>query len=131
MRVSPHWKEYKKIEEQYQAMNCEMPASVEVDYRAKEYLDFLFRDLHKCADGNTISNATWEFLAKVQDIKKDYNMSKEMEDHVDAATQELVNLYDDLKETENGFLINSNTLSRNGRKRVRESADRIGRLQRT
>ena len=58
-------------------------------------------------------------------------MSKEMEDHVDAATQELVNLYDDLKETENGFLINSNTLSRNGRKRVRESADRIGRLQRT
>ena len=54
-----------------------------------------------------------------------------MEDHVDAATQELVNLYDDLKETENGFLINSNTLSRNGRKRVRESADRIGRLQRT
>ena len=130
MRVSPYWKEYKKIAEQYLAINCKMPTSLEADYRAKEYLDSLYRDLHRCADGNAISNATWEFLAKVQETERNQSVSKEMAYCVEESIQELANLYAELKDPVNGFLINANTLSRNGRKRVRESADRIGRLLR-
>lgn len=116
MRVSPHWKEYKEIEEQYLAINCEMPPSVKADYRAKEYLDSLSRDLHRCADGNAISNETWELLAKVQEIEKNHGVSKEMTCCIEEAMLELTNLYAELKDAGNGFLINANTLSRSGRK---------------
>ena len=107
-----------------------MPVSVKADFRAKEYLDVLWRHLHKCAAGNAVSNETWELLAHIQETEKDHRMSKEMADSVDAVIQELVNLYTELKEERKGFLIDANTLSRNGRKRVRESADKIGRILR-
>ena len=128
MRISPYWKERIKIEKQYRTMNCDVPASVKADYIAKEYLDSIWRHLHKCTDGNAISNAMWEFLANVKETDIDPNTSKEMANQIDIAIKELVNLYGDLKEADNGYFINANTLTRSGRKRVRESADRIGLL---
>lgn len=128
MRISSYWKEYKKIEAEYRAKNCEVPASVKTDYKAQEYLDSLWRLLNKCADGNAVSNATWEYLSKIQFEERDPDTSTEMEGQVDAAIEELAVLFADLREEKNGFLMDGNTLTRDGRKRVRASADRIGRL---
>lgn len=128
MRISSYWKEYKKIEAEYRAKNCEVPASVKADYKAQEYLDSLWRLLNKCADGNAVSNATWEYLSKIQFEERDPDTSTEMEGQVDAAIEELAVLFADLREEKNGFLMDGNTLTRDGRKRVRASVDRIGRL---
>lgn len=128
MRISSYWKEYKKIEAEYRAKNYEVPASVKADYKAQEYLDSLWRLLNKCADGNAVSNATWEYLSKIQFEERDPETSTEMEGQVDAAIEELAVLFADLREEKNVFLMDGNTLTRDGRKRVRASADRIGRL---
>ena len=130
MRISPYLREYKKIEEQYRSNNSDVPASVKADYQAKEYIDSLWRLLNKCADGNAISNATWDYFGKIQEREKDPDTSEDMAERIDAAIKEILILYNELKDEENGFLIDTNTLTRNGRKRVRESAVRIGLLLR-
>ena len=101
MRISPYWKDYNRTEEQYRAMNCKVPVSVKANYRTKEFLDALSRRLHECADGNAISNATWNIIAKIQETERDQNMSKQMEKRLESTKKGLVCLNAELKEAEN------------------------------
>ena len=130
MRISPYFKEYLEAERQFKENNIEVPAQLKADYKAKEYLDQLSRLLHKCADGNAIPSTTWSFLLRFRENGEPQSDSNKWADRVEVAQKEMALLYSDLQRVENGFLIDGNTLSRNGRKRVRESALRIGALLR-
>ena len=128
MRISSYLKEYLEAEKYYKENNLEVPSQLKADYEAKEYLDRLSRLLHKCADGNAISNTTWRFLQEVNENRQLRLDSNKWAARVEAAQREMALLYTDLQRAENGFLIDRNTLNKNGRKRVRESAFRISDL---
>lgn len=128
MRLPTNYHEFISEKHKYDAQGISPPQSFYDTYLAQWIADSVWRSLDDYADGGALSKVGWEWFQRVKDISVPEQCSMEWKQCLNEVKSMVHKCHEDLLTNESVYFLDGYTLTKAGRKRIREAQLLVGQI---